>query len=324
MAFMNTKKSALFVKSGSALPATPDNFFEQTAEFIVNPNPTITEFKRISAKLGTTDSYTDACHSTFTLTANHQMLTSNKAGDALMTPPLYGEVLKVCGFNEVIDISTEDEETVTYINSQTPTVGSAIANIDGKQFNVENSLVGDASFTFEIGKPAILDASFSGFLDNNGIPTDTALPDVELADEDLVFVTCTDIFMADGSTVVADKITISMNPEIEEYYALGLKEFSINDYAIKITASFLVDSADYADAMTKLIGGTVETIDIKLNTNDAGELVNGKSLNILAGLAKASASTDSIDKSRLKRDFTWLVQGNSAGENLKIIHGFFA
>lgn len=324
MAFLNTKKSAFFAKSGAVLPVTPANFFEVTEEFIINPAPTVEEFNRVSGKLGTMDSYTDSCHVIFSQSVSHKMRSSDTAATALDTVPEYGEMLKMCGFDETIDTGTPTEETVIYTNSQAPVRGSAIAFVDGKKFEMTDSVVGDATFNFEIGKAGLLDVALSGFLDNSGIPTSEANPSVTLNDEPTLIVSCGDILTAGGSAVTADKISITMGADIEELYALGIKEFNVNDYVIKMVADFYVDSANYADAITKLNAETAEAIIIKLGTNQTGSLINGKSIEITADISKASAFTDSIDKSRVKRSMTWLLRPNGSDVNLSIKHGFFA
>ena len=324
MAFMNPKKSVIFLKSGVALPVPPANFIEVTEEFVVNPTPTTEEYNRISGKLGSTDSYADTCHVVFNQSVSHKMRSSNSAADALDTVPEYGELLKICGFDETIETGTPSEETVIYTNSQTPVNGSALAYVDGKKFAMTDSIVGDATFNFEVGKPAMLDATLQGFLDDAGVPTDEVPASTTLSEEPRLIVSCGDIITAGGSAISADKITIAMGADVQELYALGLKEFNINDYVIKLTADFYVDSADYSDAITKLNAETAEAIVIKLGTNQTGALINGKSIEITASVAKASTFTDSTDKSRVKRSFTWLLRPDGSNVNLSIKHGFFA
>ena len=324
MALMNTKRSALFVKGGATLPVPPANFIEVSEEFVINPSPTVEEFNRISGKLGTTDSYTDTCHAVFNQSVTHMMRSTNTAADALDTVPEYGQLLTLCGFTETVDTTTPGAETVTYTNSQTPVRGSGVAYVDGKKFTMTDSLVGDATFNFSIGKAAMLDVSLQGFLDNAGVPTNEATPSVTLNTEPTMIVSCGDIITAGGTAVSADNISITMGADIQELYALGLKEFNVNDYVIKLTADFYVDSANYADAITKLNAETAEAIDIKLGTNQTGALINGKSMHITASVAKANAFTDSMDKSRVKRSFTWLLRPDGSNVNVSIKQGFFA
>ena len=445
MAYMNTKKTALFVKSGSTLPVPPLNFYEATAEFVINPNPTVTEIDRISGKLGGKDSYTDTCHATFSQSISHNMRSNDSAATALATIPEYGEMLKTCAFDEQLvttlilssvvgltvgTVLTGDTSSATgtvlyidtvnaavvvgsvtgvftaggeglntaaftstsagvgvrYVNSQTPVRSSMVAMVDGKKFRMTDSVVGDATFTFDIGKVAMLDVALSGFMDESGVPSDATLilssvvgltvgtvltgdtsgasgtvqtitgttvelinvtgtftaagetlntssytatsatqgtPNVTLSTEPCLIVSCGDIITAGGTTVSADKITIAMGADIQELYAMGLKEFNVNDYVIKLTADFYVDSANYADAITKLNAETAEAIIVKLGTNQTGSLINGKSIEFRADLGKASAFTDSVDKSRVKRSFTWLLRGNAANENLMLKVGYF-
>ena len=323
MAYLNTKKEALFFKGGAVLPVPPANFFEVSEEFVINPEPTVEEFNRVSGKLGTTDSYVDSCHTIFTQTLSHMMRSSDVAATALATTPEYGEMLKLCGFDETID-TTPGAESVTYTNSQTPIPGSGIAFVDGKKFTMTNGVVGDATFNFEIGKVAKLDVALSGFIDDSGVPTDVATPSVTLNDEPTLIVSCGDIITAGGAAIAADSITIAMGADIQEFYALGLKEFNLSDYVIKLTADFYVDGANYADAITNLNAETAEAIVIKLGTNKTGALINGRSVEITADVSKANTFTDSTDKSRVKRSMTWLLRPNGADENISIKHGFFA
>jgi hypothetical protein len=386
MALMNTKKSSLFVKSGASLPVPPANFLEVTDEFTVNPQPTIEEFNRISSKLGTTDSYADTCSVTFNQSVSHMMRSTNVAADALDTVPEYGEILKVCGFDETIDTATPGQETVIYTNSQAPVRGSGVVYVDGNKFTMTDTVVGDATFNFEIGKPGMIDASLQGFIDNKGIPSTVTLtvddssglsvgdtvtgdtsgatgtvvgipsstvvelntvtgtfqaeaanaaafnisavasgnPSVTLSDESLMIVSCGDVITAGGTAVKADNISITMGADIQQLYALGLKEFNINDYVIKLTADFYVDSENYSDAITKLNNETAEAIVIKLGTDQTGSLINGKSIEITADVAKASTFSDTVDSSRVKRSFTWLLRPNGSDVNLSIKHGYFS
>lgn len=323
MAYLNSKKSALFFLSGATLPVPPARFFEVSEEFVINPSPTVEEFNRISSRLGTMDSFTDSCHVTFNQSVSHKMRSSNVAADALETPPEYGEMLRLCGFDETID-ATPGAESVIYTNSQTPQKGSGVAFVDGRKYNMTNSVVGDATFTFEVGKVGVLESALSGFLDDGGVPVVQANPSVTLNDEPTLIVSCADIITAGATTIVADKITIAMGATVEELYALGLKEYEISDYTIKLTADFYVDSADYDSAITKLNAETVEAIVIKLGTNQTGLLINGKSIEIKADVSKANNFTDTIDKSRVKRSFTWLLRPDGSGNNISIKHGFFA
>jgi len=321
MAYLNTKRSALFLKAGATLPVPPSDFLEVNNEFVINPNPTVEEFNRISSLLGGTDVYADTCHVTFSQSFTHLMRTNDKAGTALDAVPEASELFKVCGLDETVSAGTG----VKYINSQSPQVGSAVFNIDGKQFESKGSVVGDATFEFEIGKPAKVSANLQGFLENEGIPTDVTPPSVPLNVEDLLMMTCTDIFLEDGTALQCDKITIAMGAEISEKYALGVKTNQMTDYVIKVTADFFVDSVNYADAQTKLINQAVESIVISLNTDASGALQDGKSLKITMGACKVADYNDDTEDSTVKRSQTWLARPSTAsGENIVFEYGTFA
>ena len=315
MTFVNTKKSALYLSDSDTLPVAPAGFIELSEEFVVNPDPTVEEFNRISARLGGTDSYADTCHVVLDQSVETMMRTNSKDGTALAKLPECAPLFEICGLD-----GTVTTDNVEYTNSQTPKIGSAVLNIDGKQFTAKGSVVGDATFEFEIGKPAKFSADLSGFLDNEGIPTDTASTDTPLSNEDLIMMTCADIVLADSTAINADKITIEMGAEISEKYALGVKEFQMTDYVIKLTASFFVDSANYKDAQQKLIDQDVDTIHCQFNTKD-GVLVDGKSLEVYATNAKVSSYEDSVEDSIVKREVTWLLRSGANSENIKFKYG---
>jgi len=323
MAYMNTLKSAVFIKAGNELPTPPANFFEVAEEFVINPNPTVEEYKRISGKLGTLDTYTDTCHATFSQKFTHKMRSSNSAGDNLAAVPEYGEVLKICGFEEIIDTQTEGQEKVTYKNSQTPVRGSGIFYVDGKKFTATDTLVGDVSFNFEVGKVATMDVTLNGFLDNNGVPVDEPNPTVALNEEPLLVVGCTDFIKVDGTKIPADKITIEMGSSIDEFYALGKKEFNLTDYAIKLTADFYVDKADYTNAINDLNSGQIQTIHIVLG-KQGNSIANGKTVFFSANTAKSYKIEDTIDKNTLKRSITWLLQPDTYGVNIAFTTGYLS
>ena len=384
MAKMNTKKSLMLLLDGAVLPTETD-FLELQEPLIVNPNPTVEEYDRISGKLGTKDTYADTCHTVFTETVSHKMRQQDSAQTTLNATPEYAELLKIGGFeydvtsetlvltdasavtlgetitgdtssasgtvikidttNDIITLnavtgapfaiggealntasytSTSAGYSPTFKNTQTPSRGSAKIYLDGKRYNLTDTLVADNTLTFEIGKAGVISSAMSGFIDNNGIAVDEANPAVTLSDEPCMLVSCLDVITAGGTALTADTITITTNADIQEFYALNLKEFSMQDYVMKIQADFYVDSANYADAMTKINAQTVEAIDIKLGTNATGSLINGKSVHITADLAKASAVTDSDDKNAVKRSFTWILNLDSQDTAILIKNGFFA
>lgn len=319
MALMNTKRSMILLKDGATLP-TVSNFLEVESEFVVNPVMSPEEFARVSGNMGSYDSYIDTNKVTFEESLTHMMRTSNKAGDALETPPEYGELLKVCGLKETIT-GIGATGLVTYANTQSPTQGSAVIYVDGKKNTLQGSVVGDLSMTFEAGMAGKISASMKGYYDNKGIPTNETNPSVTLSTEDALVVTTNDIITAGGTTVKADSITLTMNAQIDDFYGFGIKEFNITDYNAKLEASFYVDGANYSNEITKLVNQTIEAISIQLSSDDNGALVDGKSVKITADFAKASSSSDSIDKNKIKRTFVWLLQLDTNGESFQIIHG---
>jgi len=315
MVYVNTKKSALYLSANATLPTAPAGFIELSDEFVVNPDSTVEEYNRVSSLLGGTDSFADTCHVVLNQSISTMMRTNDKAGTALPTPPECSALFQVCGMDETIGA-----DTVKYVNSQAPKIGSAVLNVDGKQHTSTNSVVADATWVFEIGKPAKFEASLSGFLDNQGIATDTSAVTTPLSLENNLMMSCADIVLADGTAVQADMITIAMGAQISEKYALGVKEFQMTDYVIKFTASFFVGSANYKDAQQKLIDQDVDVIKCSFNTA-SGTLVDGQSLLVEAGNAKASSYSDTSVDSTVKREQTWLLRPDATGNNLTFTYG---
>ena len=322
MARTNTKKSAFFLKSGNTVPTAPAGYLELEEALIPAVDIPIEEFKRINGRLGSNDSYADTCHATISQTVSHKIREQNAVADALETIPEFGELLKIGGFDETIDTSTVGEETVIYTNTQTTTRGSALIYVDGWKQVATGSLAADLTFNFPIGKTPTISAAIQAFLDNKGVAVASATPDVSgvQSEEACMVVGCSDIVTAGGSTITPDNISISMGAEIQEQYGMGVAEYEMTDYMIKITADFFPDNADFNTAVTKLNSQTVEAIDIKVGTV-AGALVSGKSMHVTADLAKANSFSDSGDKDALKRSFTWLIPSNGT---LSLAFGYFA
>ena len=320
--FLNNKKSTMLLVAG-ATPPTASNFFETTEPTIINPDVNTQTFKRVSAKLGNTDSYVDTNQNMISQSVTHNMRTSNKAADSLATPPEFGELLKVAGFTETIDSGTPSQETVIYTNSQTPVRGSGAFYLDGKKYTATDRLVADLTITGQAGQIATMTSTVQGYLDNGGIPVDEVAPSVTLSSESVVGLTTIDIITAGGTTLTCDQFTLTTNPEITNVYGTSTKQHDISDYDIVLELSYFVDGSNYADAMTKLNAQTVEAIDIKLNTT-AGALVSGKSIHITAPLAKARSFADSGDQSKIKRTFTYGLQLDGSDTAVSIAMGYFA
>lgn len=320
MAKILTKKSALFLSATGTLPTIPAGFIELSDELVITPTVASEDYGVINGLLGAHETIVDTCDITATPSINHRMRTSNIAGTTLETPPPYATLLKLGGFSETIT-GTGLTGVVTYKNSQTPASGSAIYYMDGYKQTATGGVAADLSFDFTVGKVGTITGTLSSFLDNNGVAAVQAAPTITASTEKLLMVACTDILTAGGTVLKADKVTISMGAEVSKSYAMGEKSFDMDDYKIMITASFKPENADYNVFINKLNAQTVEAITIKLNTTTGGVMVDGKSVLVTVSLAKVTNFTDSADNKKLKREVSWLAQGNSAGEIISIMHG---
>ena len=318
---LNTKKTALFLKSGANLPTLPDNYLEVTEPIVLNQEMSMEEFRRLNGKLNSNDSYVDICDKTVNQSITHNMRVT---GATFTDVPEYAELLKIGGFDMAIDDTTAGEEYITFKNTQTPLRGSAIVLLDGYKHTLTGSVVADVSMNFPIGKAATIEASLQGFIDNNGVATSEAMPAVALNENPVLIVSCGDVVTADGVTLKPDNISISMGAEIEKLYAMGLKEFNLNDYKAVMEISFYPDNADYNLAQTKLNNQDIDSIDLKLGTDATGVLVNGRSVHITCTNAKAMSSSDSDEQGKIKRSFTYLLQNDVNDTAITIKSGFFA
>lgn len=319
---MNTKRSSLFLSSGSTLPVPPAGFLETTEPMIINPTVNPITFKRVSSKLGNTDSYVDTNQNMISQSITHNMRTSNSAGSALETPPEWGKLLKIAGFDEVIT-GTGATGKVIYKNSQSPTRGSGIFYTDGKKYTATDRLVADLTITGQAGQIVTMTSSIQGYLDNAGVPVDEVPAATTLSTETVVGLTTIDIITAGGTAIACDQFTLTTNPEITNIYATGTKQHDISDYDMVLELSYFVDSANYAAAIGKINAQTVEAISIKINTT-AGVLVDGKSVHITADVAKARSFQDSGDQNKIKRTFTYGLQLNASDTAVQIALGDFS
>ena len=376
MAQVNTKKSAMFLSASGTVPTAPAGFIESTEEIIPNIEIGGGDFKRINGYKGQGDTYTDTDDVTLSYTLNHNVRTQNKDADALDTTPEYGELLKVCGFDEVEvqrlyiasttglsvgDTVTGDTSSATgtvlriiaddnilvsgvtgtfeaetlntaaytvssagvgvcYVNGQTTTVGSAAINIDGKQHTATSSIVGDLTMNMSIGEPVTLSVAMSMFLDNKGVASSVALPQVTLSEEQIVLMGYSDIGLAGGTSIEAKTFTISQNAEINKRYGLGRKQYTQDDYDFKLSTTFNIDDTNYNTAINKLIAETTEDILIKLKT-DVGSDQSGKTIEIYCPVGKAATSSQSGDNSEVERTFEWKLQNKN---QIFIYNGFYS
>jgi len=327
MSLLNTQRTALFLKSGAVLPVPVDGFLEVTAPILIVPTIASEDYKRISGKLNATDSFADTCNSQVSFTADHLMRSNNIAADALMTVPEYGELLKTCGFDENVDITTGGQEFVEYTNSQTPVLSSAVAYVDGKKFEMTNSMTSDMTMEFQIGQPAKITANLQGYIDS-AEAIDEATPVVALSEEPLMIVSCASVTTLGGTVLQPDRVTFSTNPEIADFYTMGgangLKAKAMTDYALTCTLDFFPDSADYNREILSIKNQTTATLDIKIATDDTAALINGKSLHVTCEMVKVQDYTDTDESNVAKRSVTYKVSNGAGDVALKIKAGFFA
>ena len=328
MALINTTKTAFFINAASGdLPVPPAGFVEASEPTLFAPEFESIEYRRITGKLNTKETIIDTCAAAAAFEMINTMRSSNVAADALATPPEYGLLLKSAGFEEIIDTTTPGQETVTYVNgTDSMPKSSVLLYLDGNKFEFTDSLVCGIGMEFERGNIAKMTASYNGYVDSP-IPVDEDNPAVTPSSEPPLIVSCADIFTVGGDCIPLTKVSISMNPEVQNIYTIGgtcgIKQAEISDYALEIVAEFYVDSDTFDREPTDITDGTFKAIEIKLGLDSNSDTVNGKSVVLTADLSKTILYEDSEDKNYVKRTVTYRLM-DGATSALSIKHGYFS
>lgn len=320
MADLLTKKSLILLVAGATLPVSTD-FVETVEALIMNPKPTTEESKRLTGQLGFSETQVNIDD----VTLDGQTITHKirHIGTDFTIAPEWNNMLIVSGFSETYD-ATVGQESYTYINTQTPTKGSAIQYTDGKKQSFTDTIVGATTLTFENGKSGMIETALSGFYDNAGIPVNQANPSVIVNPEPLMNVRVADIFTEDGTALEVKTVKFMLEPEIKKTMAFGRKDFQITDYVCKVEVTYVLSDSDYSTAITDMQTQASKVLDIKLGTVGTGALVNGKSMHITCPIAKISDFSDSDVDGALDRTVTYTLTPDGSNEALSIKVGFFA
>jgi len=246
---------------------------------------------------------------------------------ALDTVPEYGLLLRVAGFDEVIDTTTPSEETVTYTNNIDKIENfSASVYLDGFRYDMTDSLACGTTIDLVVGEPAKITNNVQGYIDS-ATPQADPNPAVTLTDERALVVSCADLVTFDGTCLPLTNVSIKMNEEFQEVYTLGgacgLKSNFVSDYALTIDFDFFVDSATIGREALNIETGAFKEIVVKIGLDSASAEVNGKSVVMTMPFTKTTTYTDSVDKDLLKRSVTARLMDNGT-KALAIKTGFFA
>lgn len=323
MADVLTRKSLILLKVGAVLPTATD-FLETTEALIPSPKPVTTEISRLTGKLGYRETLVDKCK--VVLDGASITHTVREMGTDYTIEPEYSDLLQIGGYSKTYDATTPGQESYTYSNNQTPTRGSMIHYLDGKKQTFTDCVVASTSIVCELGQAVTINGDLSAYYDNKGIPVNEANPTVTENDEPAMIVSCADIVDVAGNVLQANSVTITLAPDIKDTYAMGRKSYDITDYVVTIAVSFNVESANYADQLSQIQTQAPLAIDIKINADDNGNLVNGKSMHITAPFGKLSDFTDSDNENAIQREGTYTLTPDStdADQAVKIKLGFFA
>lgn len=327
MSIANTKKTAIYIKSGETLPTAPDGYVEATDPILITPTFATIDINRITGKMNAKTTEVDTCRTTASFEVSSLMRTSNIAADALGTPPPFAPLLLAAGFVETIDTTTPDAEFVTYSNnSDNIDNTSAVYYLDGNRYDLTGSLVCGTALDFTIGAVAKITNSFSGFMDSV-IPVTEANPTVVDPIEKVLVVSCIDLVLLDGACLAIKSAKIAMNEETAELYtmggACGLKTNIITDYALGLDLEFFADKDELGREAALIESGLVKEVVIKIGVDANGDYINGKSVSITCPLAKATTYTDTSDTDLLSRSLSLRLFDGATTPAITIKTGFF-
>lgn len=297
MPLINPTRSALYLIQQETLPITPAGFIEVNTPLVVVPNFQTVETNRLSGAMNSKETVVDTCR---TMTSFLASVNMRESGAVLTEKSEYAELLKISGFEETVGADTYT------LSNQVDAIarGSARVYMDGQRFDMTNTLVGSTEMLFEVGSPAVINTTLTGYLDS-ATPTPETNPTPELNQNGLLIVSCADVITIDGTIIPAQAIGITTNPEIANIYTMGgaegHKSDVITDYGLLLAITFPVDSAVFGREASLIETGQISAIRIVLNNGSDGTPVNGESVVIMADTARAVTYEDEVNEQLLQR-----------------------
>ena len=297
---LTARNSLLFNASGEDLDASC--VLTTANDIIVNPKSKSIEYKEIgSGQAGNTKSksITDFTTAEFSVEIN-----AKPSGDK-SEPPSYGELFKCCGLSE-----TATDDNVTYAPATLAT-GHAKAYLDGAMREI-TGIAGDFTFGGKVGEIAKFTFSLKGFTTLDETAEDN--PDVTLGSNTNLTIESIAAITVGGNSVAMEDFEFSLGNEIQETYAIGLKEYYISDFkpTIKVNA---VKTKGNSDHWKDLASNTLKEIVVKL-----GEDEDGQKLEFRASYCNPSDVSESDSSGKIVYSNTWSCENKDGGDNFSIVY----
>ncbi len=299
MAKQLVSKNTLLLAIGAIPTAT--NVVTTANNVLVNPKVAVIEYKDIgNGQAGNAKSISNDDDTTADFSVDVTMRSSGGLGVA----PKYANLLKCCGLEETITALTD----VAYKPMLVEQPATAKAYMDGYVRTI-TGIVGDFNISGKVGELAQLSFSLKGFTD--ATPTAEANPAVTLDSNSQVVVKSAVVSIAGGGTIELEEFTFSLNNQVEKIYAIGRKEFYIQDFSptLKVRAvKTLGNDAHWAD----LQANTQKSITITLGT------VAGDIIELTAPYCQPKEVSETDSSGAIVYENTWSCQSSAGGDNFTL------
>ena len=290
-----------FIVSTAGTPAATDVVATNEIVF-VNPTVKTAEEKCIGdGKAGSTKTYSVADMTTADFTVPMCVRGSGTAG----TAPEAAELLKCCALKETVNAGTD----VTYTPELTGVRGTAKNYMDGFVREI-TGIAGEMTLSGKVGERAVLSFALKGFTTASAAAE--ANPSVTLDTNAALIVTSATAVTVGGSTIELTGFELKTGNDIQQNYAIGVKEYYVRDFApeLKINA---IKTKGNEQHWSDLESNTVREVVIILGTTA------GNKVTITASSCNPKNVSENDDNGKVVYEQTYLCQSSAGGDNFSIV-----
>jgi len=318
MALYDSKKRIVAVKYNGTVAGT-DAIDVSNEDVRINFEVQTGEFKRLNGILGSKETWQNTDNVTGSLTLECMVRGNDTTGLAYETVPQWSNVFQACSMTQTIDLTTPNQETVTYIPSQSqPLDSQAAVWVDGKK-RVLTQAIGSLSMTGTKGEPLKMTASLTGY--TTITETTQANPTANDDTNSLIILKSTDVLTVAGDSLKVDAFTFNQNNAMQYLYGIGIKDNDRTDFDATLELVFYKDTAYTYDVYTQLAAGTSVAVAVVAGS------ASGKKLGFNAPAAIVQGSPkESVLNGKEAITVTLSLQ-SSAGtgvDNYSLVYGYFA
>jgi len=271
----------------------------------VNPTPASIDYKDVGlGVLGSQKSVINDDLTTVDISATAN-LRGNGGG---ATAPKIGEMLKICGLEEIIDTANDN---VTYQPADVfPNTGTLISYLDGTKRTIEG-VVGNLKIDFTVGEIAKATFELKGFTDLE--PTLEANPAVTLDTNGLFIVKSVSAVTIAGNTIPLKSGSLDFGMDIQQIYAIGNKEYATMDYAPTFTIEQIKERGNESHwADIKM--GALKEVQVQLTNAD------GNTFTFIASNTKLKEVGEKDDSGIVGVSRTYRLERSDTEPNYKLIY----